>query len=81
MKTSLAMQRQAVSHLIALHEDQGATFVEAARQAVKTLAELEEGYAVHQAAVKLREENPALARVLAMDGAKIVGVHVVGETE
>lgn len=62
--TSLAMQRGAVEHLIALHDDEGSTVGAAAKDACRTLAWLEKRQELIRAIEDLNRRSPALADIL-----------------
>jgi chloramphenicol 3-O-phosphotransferase len=78
MKYSLAQQRQAVEHLLALHNAAGrldSTVIAAARQAVLTIAWLERHQELMRALDRLQRERPDLADLFReFPGAQIADV-------
>lgn len=77
MTASLAMQRQAVEHLLALHEDAASTVAASVRDACRTLAWMEKRQELIRAIADLNKRAPALAAILLeFPDAQIVDVRV-----
>ena len=75
MKYSLAQQRQAVEHLLALFMEADSTITGAARQAVLTLAWLERRAELMRALDRLERERPDLVDLFReFPGAEIADV-------
>ena len=75
MKHSLAQQRQAIEHLIALHGHEANTVATAAKQGALTLAWLERRSELVKALDRLERERPELVELLnAFPGSEIVDV-------
>jgi hypothetical protein len=78
MKYSLAQQRQAVEHLLALFMQADSTITGAARQAVLTLAWLERRAELMRALDRLERERPDLVDLFrAFPGAEIADVRAM----
>ena len=71
------MQRQAVEHLIALHDDDASTVVQAARDACLTIGWIEKRQELIRAIDDLDKRSPALAEILlAFPGSSIADVRL-----
>ncbi len=82
MTTSLALQRGAIEHLIALHDDDASTIIAAAKDGVRTLAWIERRQDLIRAIADLDRRAPAMAEILlAFPEARIVGIRDKVENE